>query len=345
MLNVFADSRKAERHNSIYIGSGILFLFLTMFFPDSFKWLRFLLFVVLFVFALLDIIANNIPLGEGINVLFFFLAYNGFAFILGLLGGAPGAWRSQSVDLLWPVLFYLIGMTLNSEHDYMCLQKYMILFTIILSAFDCWYCLGNLGFLPFPIFFETLNLNLIFGNYGTFIQYTSTHQATLIFMIPFTVTLLFDLKKTSKYIKPFWVLMALLLEFACLLMSGRVALQVIAALSLVIVIAFRSRLNRIKRKKHSLKRKTIVPSFLLVFLVFPAIIIIMSRMLSLDIGKIWDYIASKFTSSTSASENVRLLQFNALMNGWLSAPIFGHGTGSYTPGSSGRLLISHGLTS
>ena len=39
----------------------------------------------------------------------------------------------------------------------------------------------------------------------------------------------------------------------------------------------------------------------------------------------------KFTSSTSASENVRLLQFNALMNGWLSAPIFGHGTGSYTP--------------
>lgn len=330
MTSIIAESRRVHRHNPIYIGSGIVFLFFTMFLPDSFKWFRLVLLMLLFASATVDIFTNNFPLGKGIVVLYIYLVYNFFACILGLIEGAPGALRSLSVDILWPVSFYLIGMTLNSERDYAFLLKYMILFTVVLGAFDLWYCLGNLGLLPLPGFFVALDLDLRFGYYGSFIQYMNTHQATFIFMTPFTVALLFDLKKIGKYIHPFWVIIAFSLELACLLMSGRVALQVVSALSLVFVMFFRFFLHRVIREIVPRKKKNVLPSFYLIILVLLAGLLIMPRILSLDIGKIWDYIANKFSSSISESDNVRLLQFNALMSGWLESPIFGHGTGSYT---------------
>lgn len=330
-MNSRTFSRKICRHSQIFIVLGSVFLFFTMFFPDSFKFVRLFLFIVLVTSAVDEILLHNLPLGKGRTIFFIYLGYNIFSFFIGLVENAPGALRCQSVDFLWPVLFYLVGMTLNREDDYLYLLKCMVIITIVLSAFDFWYCLGSMGFLPLPRFFNRLNLDLRFGHFGNFVQYMNTHQATLIFMTPFTIALLFDLKKVRAIINPFIIIIALFLEVACLLMSGRVAFQVSSALSLLIVPFYRFRLNHTKGKMHKQKIHRIA-FFLICFIIALSIcLFLFTWILSLDIIKVWDYIEYKFTSSSSQADNVRLIQFKALMNGWIESPIWGHGTGSYSP--------------
>lgn len=313
---------------NLYNIVGFIFLFLTMFIPDSYRVIRLAVFAM-FTFICCKKCDFKLS-GEGTGIILIYLISNLFFCIYGMLLGAPGALRTQTVDLIWPIMFWIVAQTISTNEQFEQICRVLIFCEFIVCLYDCFYLLTQFGFLPqtsLSAFLET-TLSCNYGHYGNYIQYTTTHMCTHIFMVPFSITLFFS--KTDKtIISNSKLLILLILELICVLLSGRVAFQVTSAFSLVLALLFMKigtskSFRSVNIKLFGRIIAIIIGLFFLAFMTM--------RIFEVDIDGIISYITYKLESSNNMSDTingVRILQKNALIAGWKESPILGHGAGSY----------------
>lgn len=308
--------------------SSELFMFLTMFFPTSFPFFRLVIFLI---WASLIYCRKKGNLkGKGTSIVLTLLFLNLIFLANGILGNAPGAIRSMTVDFIWPILFLIIAQGIKEEKNIRHIIKTMLISELLVCLFDILYLITQfIGITNIPIMDSlTEVLDCHFGNYGSFIKYTTTHMITHIFMLPFCIALLITAKYKTIISKKLLIL-DIVLIIVCAIASSRVAFQVSAILAVLIgVISFYFILG----KKVRYTPKKLLSIFAGLLLILFAVIIVV-KYTSIDLKGTLEYIKYKFETSKDrehAMNGVRAIQKEALLEGWLKRPIFGHGTGSYT---------------
>lgn len=301
----------------------VIFTFLTLFFPDSYRVMRLIVLLLLTFTTLVEY--PRIFLNKGTYYILALIAANIFFMLWGLINGAPGALRVQTVDLLWPILFYIVSQVINKETKFLYLEKVILYSYFFVCLFDVLYIASSLTEMSIPLFSVlTEALDCHFGNYGSFMQYTTSHMCTHIFMVPFVISLL---RSKDAIIGKSILYIIAAMAITCVLISGRVALILTSVVCSILGLCL------MKEIKEGIKLKDLFQLSAIVFAIIIGIIIA-SNYLGLEISSIIDYIGEKFISSqdvTDTVNGVRAIQKEALLQGWMDSPIIGHGTGSYTP--------------
>lgn len=300
-----------------------IFTFLTFFFPDSYRVVRLIVLLLLTFTVIVE--HPRTFFNSGLFYVLALIIANIFFLLWGLINDAPGAVRSQTVDLLWPILFYIVTQAIDREYKFLHLEKVMVFSYFFVCLFDVLYIVSSLTGISFP-FFNVLTevLDCHFGNYGSFMQYTTSHMCTHIFMVPFVISLL---RSKDVVICKGFLYIIVGMAVTCVLVSGRVALI------LTSVVCSLVGLYLMKEKKGGIKLKSFFRFLVILFVIVIGIGII-SNYLGIQISSIMNYIVQKFVTSQDPAHpdnGVRMIQKEALLQGWVDSPIIGHGTGSYTP--------------
>lgn len=315
---------------SSYIKDGILYLFFffTMFFPTAFSGIRFALLVINIGFILLE---NGFRLSEtSARWIVILIFMNSISLVIGIVNQTPGAFRCITVDFLWPILFLFFSQYIGRRSDVEKIIKIIVNVNFFVLLFDIMYLASNIGGVSIGLMKKIGDiLQCNFGSYDGLFQYTTTHMCTIIFMLPFMIALFFE-KNEMNIVSLKMLVIQIAMGMVCLLMSGRVVLVLTTFGMCMVIILLKCNLKRYLFK-NSQKEKFV--KGILVSVGCLTILIISLRFIKIDFYKIFEYIVDKFTSSatrTDIDNGVRKIQADALIEGWMEAPIFGHGTGSYT---------------
>lgn len=304
-----------------------LFVFFTMFFPVNYPILR-LIFLLGYTLQIM-IRRKFIVSGGAIKYLLILLLFNVISFAIGVVNKTPGAIRCVTVEFIWPILFLFFSQSIKSQSELKSLLKIIVYVYLIVVLFDVVYLIENLiGINILPMVFVKA-LDCKFGAYGSFYQYTTNHMCTLIYMTPVLIGIYFE-KYNRSIVHILVLILELILSFFCMLMSGRVIFILTSIMSVGIVFI----LKIIMSGKDSVGRKEIVLKLASLFLGCIIVFVIGRLAIGLDVKKVISYIIEKFNTSADAGHvdnGVRILQAEALIEGWLEKPIFGHGLGAYTP--------------
>lgn len=242
----------------------------------------------------------------------------------GVVNNAPGAISVSTVYIIWPVLFLYFMGVLHRPSDLQQFLKVIILAVLFCSVLGVLLVVEALGWF-------TMNLQNILefqgasvGVYDGFIEYQLFNLTTVIFGFGLLISLLLiprginPLNKNWRYI----VLLAFIFSCLALLVSGRRAFWIVAALSPFFVygLCWAGKL-KLSYWKHALA--------LLVLLVTLGGGSQLSGVV--DIQTTYSNLISgfDFDNANTESATLRKEQFVALYNGWLSSPIVGHGHGSF----------------
>lgn len=318
---------KKERRiasNSLYTISLNVFMILAMFVPSTYSVLRLLAFAMTFIIS--TFISPSISIEKkafnifGISILYNILC-SGIGFINGFVYGAV---RTLTVEFVWPIMYLVILDKIDDNRRLYSLIRLMVYMEVIISIFDIWYCLSSLGYVSFPSLFTKIDLDMHFGHYGAFIDFTTKHMCTHLFMVPFLgACIVFDTKALFRRKPVIWI--SFFLGVVCAFFSGRAAFQVITIMSVLFVIIAVLRQSTHGQGAHKLLFSVIVFGVIAVF-----IMINIMKKLDLDIWLILDFIKGKFVRArTGAGDNLLNRQAGPLIEGWLSSPLWGSGNGAY----------------
>lgn len=289
-----------------------------MFVPDSYQIIRLGLLFILLCLTSFDKTTFNLQFDVvGTLLLLGILAYNIFCCALGALRGAPGAYRCLTAEVFWPLFFSFIGIKLVNKFTILQICSLLIKFEIFIVLWDLWYCLGELKLIPFPEIFKSVNLGYAFGKYGFFIQFSTTHMVTHIFMIPFTMAYISFSKKKIRYV------LFICMQIFLVCISGRAVLILISfafwGLSLI----------KFLRTKNSSFVKALKLLFVLGF------VLGIAYLATTDVANgVIKYVSDKIVNSLSDTghiDSTRYYQHKYLIDGWKKYILFGNGTGSYDP--------------
>ena len=157
----------------------------------------------------------------------------------------------------------------------------------------------------------------MFGKYGFFIQFSTTHMVTHIFMIPFTLSYIDFVKKKLRY------LLLVFMQFFLVCISGR------AVLILISFAFFGFALLKFLKGKSSFFIK-LLKIFLVIGIVSGFVYLATKEVAH----GIIEYVSNKIVNSSSDTGHVdstRYYQQKYLLEGWQNHIFFGNGTGSYDP--------------
>lgn len=307
-----------NRHYYLFDFFIVLFCFLTMFVPDSYQIVRLGLLFILLSLTFFDRTSFKLRFDIfGFFLLLGILAYNMFCCVLGATRNAPGAYRVLTAEVFWPLFFSFIGIKVANKFSITQICKILIRIEIFLVLWDLWYCFGELKLIPFPSVFKAVDLSYMFGKFGFFIQFSTTHMVTHIFMIPFTMAYCSYLKK-----KVFCILF-ILMQLFLVSISGRAALILISFAFLGVL------LIRLLGAKSSFFVKIFKALFIL------GIISSLVYLSFTDVASgIIQYVSNKIVNSSSDTghiDSTRYYQKKYLLDGWQNHIFFGNGSGSYDP--------------
>jgi O-antigen ligase len=165
-----------------------------------------------------------------------------------------------------------------------------------------------------------IDVGIGFVFYNSFIEYSTYNIGSLIFIVPLILTLWITKLDNEFFKKPTYFLICILL-IGLVIMSGRTIFQV-NLLLLVFINMFMI--------KMYIKNDVIIVRAIFMILVFVMLsFFIVSHFYSIDSSIIVSEIFKKFEfmSANNSSDNIRTLQFKALIEAWKKKPIFGWGTG------------------
>ncbi len=304
-----------------------LFLFFTMFFPVTYSIFRLGFFLISIILILYT---KNFKITGGcVKEIIVFVMMNSISFFIGLANKTPGAIRCLTVEVVWPILFLLFSQEIKSDYELKKIEKQILYIYLIVLLFDTMFLFSNLLNIKMIPIFMLNALECKFGAYGSFFQYTTTHMCTLIFMTPLIISAFFEQNDKEIVSMPVLIL-ELLLSFFCMAMSGRVAYILVTLVSTIAIILIKIIIpSKNCMDKHEKKTKIIIISSVIVIM-----FIVLKVGTGLKFESVINYVIEKFHTSTQSSHidnGVRDIQAKALIKGWLEKPIFGHGTGSYTP--------------
>lgn len=296
----------------------ITFCFLTMFVPDSYQFIRFGVLLILLFLTFFNKNIYNLQVDPfGVFILLAILVYNLFCCTLGAVRNAPGAYRVLTAEFLWPILFTFIGIKIAKKYTIIEICKLLLHIEFILVLWDLWYCLGELKIITFPSILKKIDLSYMFGKFGFFIQFSTTHMVTHIFMIPFTM--IYYILSERKV-------------FCLLLIPMQLLLVSISGRAVLILITFTFFCNFLLK---FLLKKSSFWVIILKTIICVAVVLGIIYLASNEFGEgVVRYISEKIrntASDTGHVDSTRYFQHKYLLDGWQNHILFGNGSGSYDP--------------
>jgi len=250
----------------------------------------------------------------------------GLAFMArGLLRGEPGALRVGTVYVLWPAALVALAAGAADRRVIRAHVALLVLGAFAASLYGIEFVLEQGGTLPrsiFPDLFEDQGV----GFYDGFVELRLPPLAVLPFALPFLVAAAVCWGGGHGVLRRRWVWPALLAALFLALVSGRRAVQLVAALAPFLTLAFAALLPSPDRR--ALRRPLLgLLAVLMLGAFFSAAFLAESY--GFDVEVVMDEFRQGFDPTSSESSSIRAVQFDELIKGWERNPFFGGGHGAF----------------
>jgi O-antigen ligase len=310
----------------LYLFSTLLLLSINL--PTVYKEVKIVILMLLMLIVMYKIIKNEIHLTKEIAFLSMISFIGSGLFILnGMVNSNPGAIPSATVFIMWPIVYILLLGVNNSIDIFKTFDKIMLFSSYFISIYGVYFLLGNASVIAEGLFFNIFpeDAYMGIGLSDGVVSVSMINFSSLLFLGPFIFTkFLFskNFKTTLIYI------VALLLLIGIVFLSGRRALLVTQIFSLLLIYFISFYINS-KEIKYKIRKRLIhlfIYSSIFSFLVFNIVL----YYYEIDFSLFWNNLIEGFSfgSSNDESTQIRTEQFESLIDGWLSSPLFGNGLGA-----------------
>ena len=266
------------------------------------------------------------------------LAILGFFFCLrGMFLGTPGAVPCLQAYVIWPLIYLILLGGIDRMRILKGLEKTLIFSTVFITLFGVIHSLSARGVLPEIPYPEALfsDDDLGFGAFDGYARLTFPGLNSLPFLAPFFMAAVVVRwsQRGERWVSKLWLSMALLLNSAVVLISGRRALQLVTMLAPFLTLVLVSLQPAAERLLLRRAFRTVAAVFVLgIVIAVP----LLGFVYSIDLPGLADRFSSGFDFSPTSfddSPSARLEQYFALMKGWHEHPLIGAGFGASAYGS------------
>jgi hypothetical protein len=323
---------ETERWRLVTLGlelTGFTLLFLMLFVPAAYQPAKAALLALLMGALTLRILTERrIALHPIVAFGCLFFSALGVAFILrGYLERAPGAIRMATVYVVWPCVYTLLVTGLAQEARLWRLARLLVWATTAICLYCASYILWAAGWLPDALYLS-LDLHQRVGFYDGFMEFSINSMSSLLFLVPFVAAALIAWPQRA-VIARVWLWLALALGLVMVLLSGRRAFQLTLATTVPLALMFWRLLPRDLRaaRGSSVKRSLVGAA-----VATAGAVMALQATYGLDLGVVWATFKTGFQFTGDLVAQSRATQFEALIDGWVSSPLFGSGHGAAAPG-------------
>lgn len=295
------------------------FFFLMIILPTTFQLQRGIFLGGIILCAGIGGMYNKWRISKNIFILWLLtVSFGAFSIWLGYINGAPGAFRVSTVYIIWPLVYIIFIGLCHNPRTIIVFEKTLILGIWVSGLMLIILLVGALigqGQLINIIFsFQGTN----FGFYGGYIELTSYNMATLIYGLPFLITLFFSPNYQTLGIKRWSVAGAIIISLIICAVSGRRVFWLMFLVTPLIVwgLFFLAR-NEI-HKKH----------FVIAIILLTIAVSFSSLFFHIEYSSIVEYFFLAFNIVSDDSATIRSQQFFSLMEQWSKSPLLGHGLGA-----------------
>lgn len=315
---------KPITQRSIYISALSLLIFIMMLSTQSMNRIKLMLLVTILVLSFLRRGFLYYTRNRFFTFVIIYVLYNIFSIVYGFVSNAPGALRSVTVLVLWPIVFTIIFYTYHDRDFIDAIDKTIIFSLVIITIMDILYLMSIYGVIPVQreLF---LNLNLDYAGVASDHEFNSAHDTSYIYGVPYMMGRFIvenDIKKKRRYI--YLIIPMVMIVF----LMGRRSLLLIFFTFPIYAYLIRIYLRKERiTVLHIRKRALLACVGLAVLMVGGIVIAFLYTDLSIS------YFMTNFTSGFDFgggiySGNIRVRQLYYLVVHWLEKPLFGHGAGS-----------------
>ena len=264
--------------------------------------------------------------GETFAVSVFMVLVGTVLGVHGMLNGTPGWSESMRVFVMWPIAFSLLVGGLNQVTTCRSLLRVLWAATVVVGLHNLSFVLVQRGVLPSWAYIEIGNIATS-GFYDGYVQVNTLSINGLAFLAPFLVAaVLYWPSVSDPPIKRHWMLLSLALLCAVGLLSGRrgIWLATLAALPVIALLgvaAFGRGFHQLIRWRNVLAAATSV-------VVLGVAYQLLSSEVSLSVEALQERLESAADFENDPSNQIRVEQFEALIDGWKDHPLVGAGLGA-----------------
>jgi hypothetical protein len=256
-------------------------------------------------------------------ILFYFVVGVSFV-LLGYLRDTPGALFSSLVFVIWPLAYGLLIEAVAHPKRIVNVLRVLVFAMIAIGACTIYFLSWRLGWLPDSLYVDP-QLVYAVAFFGNSMQMIHLSLSSLIFLIPFTISGLYVYSPQAPRFLPQWVLwLGLSLGLFTAFMGGRRALFLVLIATPLLIIFFHSWLPDQLRPSPTRRIMLTVSLALALF----GTRYYLGAATGLTWGGTREFFLSGFEFETDPSANLRLTQFNALIQGWKAHPLEGAGLGA-----------------
>jgi hypothetical protein len=290
-------------------------------FPQLFSKVKLILLLLSLISIFLDL--NNKPFFYSKVWLSWFSFYFLFYFLwitYGVLKGNPGISDYIRLQIIWPVIFFILISSIDSLQKVISLYKLLINFSIIISVYIIYRLLEVINLVPKIYNFEGEILGV--GIHSGFIQVVSLSVGSLVFLLPFILCLASGFSKNFLYrkiVSKRKLFIVFILITIAVIISGRRALWFSFFITYILI--FLTNFLIYKRNFTKLIYNFSLFSIILFFIGFTSITYLNDKV---DFDQLSNRITKEFNS---AELTPRQLQSIALFKGFKKNPLFGSGFG------------------
>lgn len=250
-----------------------------------------------------------------------------FFIVLGVINKTPGAIRVSSVIIFWPILYTVFIVGISKTEYLISLFRIIVISGAGIGLYSLDYILYSYGAIPKFLYFE-LDMGQSIGFYDGLVEYNLYNISSLIYIVPFLVTIIIlpplDGLKT-KIFPQSWIISVLIIDMFCVFLSGRRGLLLVVVLCIPIVLL----LDRFRTRNDINTNESSATTYITVILVILYVILsILPNFVEFNATSITTLFESIFEFDSDMSNIERKDQFESLMTGWSYNPLFGHGHGA-----------------
>lgn len=306
----------------------VIFFVFSLIIPSAFQVERGIFLAIFILGSILTLNVTHIKYNKVVLGLFLVnIAASFFYILVGLFNNSPGVLKVSTVYFVWPVLFlYFVGFFKDTK-----VVPYFSYGIIISGILSCLLIINNIlntfGYLSITnnMVYEALGFSVFWE--GGFTKISSTNLVTVFCVYVFTLSILFLPKSIRLAVYPNTKLITLTLVLCAVLLflSGRRAFWLVGMLSPVIIVL----VYYLSNVKINIRRYFFYISIVLVISVF------LFAYLAFDNDRFIQEFSSIFVFDDPGAESnlLRKEQYDALIQGWQTSPVWGCGLGSVAPGS------------
>jgi hypothetical protein len=301
--------------------------FLMLFVPLTYQIIKAALLLMVSGFLVFTtLLRRRIALHPAILMWTLFMVVTGLGFmLLGLVNDGPGALRSGTVYVLWPLVYTLLIAGIRNIEIVEGIFRILLIATIAIGMYSLSFILYRTGRLP-GFLYVRLDQGQALGFVHGQIAYRLHSLNSLFFIVPFLITILLVWPRGFEMpVSRFWLWIAFILGMVSVLLSGRRALWLVVAITPFLVFLFRLFVISNYRLANG---RSVIKVLLGVSTVALVTYYYLHTTYGFSVVDVANRFLEGFDVTAYRGTLVRRKQLSALLQGWWESPLVGTGHGT-----------------